>query len=510
MTNKRMMMSFISIFLIGIGGVGASFAITELIGKDTQPLPEFTTRFFAMNESEIVFGKPAYYRIIVENYEGADVDYVLKVFLSGEEIYKQEIKLNNSQRFNQTIKLNLNMTDYQKLEFSLYKDNQKYITRVFQVSPVINYNNASSLKVAPPSLQNGDMENDIAWKFDGKRFSGNYTSDEWMSPERSYRISVYKSAKKGDFGSIIQNFSNKEEGFASLSFDIKSTGASYYTQALMNNEVVWENSSGHDWLRVTVRVFFKKSNKLEFKVIAKNDTNSSMTAWLDNIKFVTYSPETKKENIKREELPYTKKNNRDAIVFKFYSGENLELNVSNGNVSNGDATYITAGKGNNITFLEENYEKIQPNVVKILYPIIGDIKDLKLKTKETFKLKDGYAITLNQIDNQILKLSISKDDRTLREITSAKNSSVEYWKEIDEYKKEKVIHITPKKISQDEIILDIIQYGDLKWIKVGDKYGEFQVTNITENSIIMKNNQPIKLEAGKTVFLMGGKIKIKI
>ena len=133
-----------------------------------------------------------------------------------------------------------------------------------------------------------------------------------------------------------------------------------------------------------------------------------------------------------------------------------------------------------------------------------------MKARETFKLKNGYAVTLNQIDNQRLKLSISKDDKTLREIISTKNSSVEYWKEIDEYKKEKVINITPKKISEGEIILDIIQYGDLKWIKVGDKYGEFQITSITENSIIMKNNQPIKLEKGKVVSLMGGKMKIKI
>jgi hypothetical protein len=508
--NGKGMMPIILIFLIGTGGIGASFAITKLIAKDKQPQPEFTTGFFAINESEIVFGKPAYYRIIVENYEGTETDYNLKVFFSGQEIYKQEINLNNSQTFNQTIKLNPNVTDYQELEFSLYKANQKYKTRVFQIYPVINYSIAGSLKVTPPSLQNGDMENDIAWKFDGKGLSGgNYTSSEWMSPERSYQIGVYKRAKNGDFGSIIQNVSNKEEGFASLSFDIKSTGASYYTQAIMNNEIVWENSSGYDWLRVTVPVFIKKSNQLEFKAIAKNDTNSSITAWLDNIKFVIYSPDTKKESIEREDLPYIKKKNGDALVFMFYSGESLELNVSNGNVSNGDATYTTSSKGNNITFLAENYEKIQPNVVNILYPIIEDVKDIKLKTGETFKLKDGYAVTLNQIDNQSLELSISRNNTTLRKIIS-KNSTVEYWKEIDDYEKEKVIRITPKKISQGDIILDIVQYGDMKRIIVGDKYGEFLVTNITENSITLKNNQSIKFGAGNVISLMGGKMNIKI
>lgn len=512
MISKRVIMSIISIFLIGTGGVGASFALTKLMGKDPQPQFMPTTRFFVINESEIVFGEPAYYRIILENNEGKNADYDLKVRLAGQEIYNQEIKLNNSDSLNQTITFNIT-GDYKKLEFLLYKDNEIYRTRVFQIIPVINYNLAPGLTVTPPLLQNSDMEMDNSWKFNGKGFAGGYTSYEWISPERSYQISVYKRAKKDAFGSIIQNFSNKEDGFASLSFDIKSIGASYYTQALINDEVVWENSSGEDWLRVRVPVFLKKSNKLEFKVIAKNDTNSSMTAWVDNIKFVTYSPEIKKDAAKREELPYSRKKNGNAIVFKFNTGEKLELKVSDGNVSKGDALYITANKGNNLTFLGEEYEKIfPPPIASVLLPVIGDIKDIKLKTGETLKLKNGYAITLKQIDNQSLKLGISSNNRIVRDIiTDAKNSSVEYWKEIDDYKKQKVMHIIPKKIDQGELVLDIIQYGDSKkLVKIGDKYGEFRVINITENSIVMKNVEAIKIETGKETSLMSGKIKIKV
>jgi hypothetical protein len=342
MTSNKMMMPSISIFLIVIVGFGMSFAIIELIGKDTPSRPEFTTRFFAINESEIVYGKPVYYRIIVENNEGAYVDYILKVFLSEGQIYQQEIKLNNSQMFNQTIKLYINMTNYQKLEFSLYKDNQKYRTKVFQVY----------------------------------------------------------------------------------------------------------------------------------------------------------------------ELPYIKKKNGESVVFNFYSGENLELNVSNSKVSKGDAIYVTDGRGSNITFLEENYEKIlQINMLYVLLPIIRDDKDIKLRTRDTFQLKDGYGITLNRIHNQSLKFSILWNNRTIREIISV-NSTVEYWKETDDGHKKKVIHITPKIISQDEIILDIVQYGDPIWIRVGDRYGEFQVSNITENYIIMKNTENIKIEAGEETTLMSGKIKI--
>ncbi|VVB94654.1 S-layer protein [uncultured archaeon] len=514
MISKKVIMSIISIFLIGTGGVGASLALTKIMGKDTQPQLEPTSRFFVINESEIVFGEPAYYRIIVENNEGNNATYDLKVRLAGQEIYNQEIKMNNSAAsLNETITLNNISGGYQKLEFLLYKNNEIYKTRVFQVIPVVNYDLAPSLIITPPLLQNSDMEMDNSWKFNGKGFAGGYTSYEWISPERSYQISVYKHAKKDAFGSIIQNFSNKEEGFASLSFDIKSMDKSYYTQALINDEVVWENSSGEDWLRVRVPVFLRKSNKLEFKVIAKNDTNSSMTAWVDNIKFVTYSPEIKKDAIKKEELPYSRKKNGNAVVFKFNTGEKLELNVTEGNVSAGDALYIATNKGNNLTFLGEEYEKISPPLItSVLLPVIENIKDIKLKTGETLKLKNGYAVTLKQIDNQSLKLGISSNNRVVRDIiTGVKNSSVDYWKEIDDYKKQKVLQIIPEKIDQGELVLDIIQYDDSKkLVKIGDKYGEFKVINITENSIVMKNVEAIKIETGMETSLMNGKIKIRV
>ena len=86
---------------------------------------------------------------------------------------------------------------------------------------------------------------------------------------------------------------------------------------------------------------------------------------------------------------------------------------------------------------------------------------------------------------------------------------MEYWKEIDDYKKSKVIMIKPKQVNQDELVFDIIQFGDQKVVMVGDKYGEFQVTDISNNSITLKNIQPIEIETEKVLTLMDGKIKIK-
>lgn len=174
-----------------------------------------------------------------------------------------------------------------------------------------------------------------------------------------------------------------------------------------------------------------------------------------------------------------------------------------------EVIYTTASEENKIILLGETYEKILPTMVNFLYPVILDMKDKKLKINETFKLMNGYTVTLEKITNQNLQLNISKNNITVKNIVATGESPIEYWKEIDDYKKSKTIIIYPKQVNQDELVFDIIQYGDIKVVMVGDKYGEFQVTDIGNNSITLKNTQPIKIETGD-VSLMDGKIKIRV
>ncbi len=116
-----MLLFFMTLLLLG-AGISASFAITKLTGDEPLPKPEPTTRFYVMNESEIYFGKPAFYRTIVENQEGNATDYELKVKLAGEELYGEVITLNQSDVFNQTISFIPDRAgDYQKLELKVSK-----------------------------------------------------------------------------------------------------------------------------------------------------------------------------------------------------------------------------------------------------------------------------------------------------------------------------------------------------------------------------------------------------
>lgn len=224
-------------------------------------------------------------------------------------------------------------------------------------------------------------------------------------------------------------------------------------------------------------------------------------------------PPAEKEGI--ESSTYTVETNGSTIIYKFKSGERLELAVRDGIVNIGDAVYSTVSDGNSIVFIQEMYEKIYPSSLTYLYPIILSTQDNKLSINETLKLKNGYSVILRKIDSQkinreILKIDILKDNKIVREMISNGNSPIEYWHKIDEYKKERIIRIIPTSISSNDIMFDITQYGSKKQLLIGDKYEEFKIEDITQDSVIMKNTRPLTLEAGKVLSLIKGKIQIKV
>jgi hypothetical protein len=371
-----------------VGGVaGVYIAISNLATEDIKSQYEPVTHFYVKNETEIIAEKPVIFRVILENREGLKVDYGLKVLLDGNEIYNQQIILQNNDISNKTVSVIPDMKgDYQKLEFVLSKGIEPFRTYVFQLIPSNGYGQIQ--KITSPLLQ--------------------------------------------------------------------------------NKEII--------------------DNKIEYLPVEKEGNESST---------------------------YTVENNGNIIIYKFKSGERLEMTVREGIVNIGDAVYSTMSDGDRIVFIQEMYEKILPNSLNYLYPIILSTHDNKLSINETLKLKNGYSVTLRninsqKINNEILKVDISKDNKIMREIISNGNSPIEYWHQINDYKKERIIRIIPTSISSNEIMFDITQYGTKKQVLVGNKYEEFKIENITQDSIIMKNTQPLNLEAGKVLSLIKGKIQIKV
>ncbi len=227
---------------------------------------------------------------------------------------------------------------------------------------------------------------------------------------------------------------------------------------------------------------------------------------------VEYPPVEKEVN---ETSAYTIEKNGSTSIYIFKSGERLEMTVRDGVVNNGDAVYSTVSDENSIVFIQEIYEKIYTNSLTYLYPVILRTQDNNLSINETLKLINGYSIILKEINSQkinteAIKIDISKDNKIVREIISYGNSPIEYWHQIDDYKKERIFRIIPTSISSNEIIFDITQYGNKKQVLIGNKYGEFKIENITHDSIIMKNTQPLNLTTGKILSLINGKIQIKV
>lgn len=197
----------------------------------------------------------------------------------------------------------------------------------------------------------------------------------------------------------------------------------------------------------------------------------------------------------------------DNITLTLDTGEIIQYrNNTNKTINKDEMIYKTVSNGSEIIFMGERYENMLPDSVVRLLLIILDMKNIPLKINETFNLKDNYSIVFYKIDNinQNYKAKILKDNKVIRDITT-NNPNIEYWKELDDDKKQKLIIIKPIKISDSEIISDIVQYGDKKAIILDSKFAEFRVTNITNNTIIMKNYQPIKLDNAS---IMNGKIKI--
>ena len=244
---------------------------------------------------------------------------------------------------------------------------------------------------------------------------------------------------------------------------------------------------------------------IEFKAIPINNTGSGVTAWWDNVRFEDYSPAKTESG-----LNYKIQMNGSAIIYKFNRGDRLELKVSHSIIAPGEAVYTTGEKGNYIIFLGDKHEKLIGNTARILIPVIMELKDVKLKQDETIDINNGYAINLNNISNQSLQFTVLYNNKTVRNILSQGNSSIEYWMAPDGYKREKVFKLSAIKIYPEEVTFDLTQYTKKIEFFVGKKFEDFQVTTITQNSLIMKNIKPLAMEDGQKLSLLNNSIKIKV
>lgn len=251
----------------------------------------------------------------------------------------------------------------------------------------------------------------------------------------------------------------------------------------------------------------------------KNNTNKTLNIFknIDNkVKTLNVTSNVSKINQidkNNSKETYIRQENNGISTYMFNTGEVLELKISNNIIDKDNAIYTTNAIGDYIVFAGEKYERLMPDKVMFLAPITNSITNKTLMTNETLKLKGNYSFVIYEINNREFKSKILKNNKVVRDSIINRNTSLQnigLWKEINEYRRQKILWIDIVEINDKDVLVTITQYGDKKDLYLGTKFGEFQIANMTDNSITMKNFQSIKTETGKELSLMNNKIKINI
>lgn len=315
------------------------------------------------------------------------------------------------------------------------------------------------------------------------------------------------SGKPVDFRIILEN---QEAKSIEYKLKVRIAGEEIYSKDIP--------LPANETFNQTITITPKTANgylRFEFRIMKNNETYRTrvfqVSPIIDNSMAQDLSNESKKEESK-----YNLEKNGDLLIYIFNSGEKLILKNSGGKVNIGDAVYTSAKKNEIQVFVGESYERLIPDLANFLLPVLLEVKDVKIKVNEGYKLQNGYSVNLLSIEDKMARVNIIQDGRVVRDFKSTENSTMEYWMKfkyfgrIDDFKKQKAILIKTRKVNMSDVTVDIKQYGDQKSIVIGNTYSEFRVTDITSDTIIMKNTDAITIEPGTEIMLMKGAIRIKV
>jgi uncharacterized membrane protein/VanZ family protein len=215
-----------------------------------------------------------------------------------------------------------------------------------------------------------------------------------------------------------------------------------------------------------------------------------------------------------------------------------------GFVKERDATYVSKVHNGKISFLGNSYKLIQPNRPGYISNVTTE-SQIKLVENET-KSFEGYNFGFKKIDNNSIQLMIRKtltnDQQKLLKQAIDFNKSIfpeinyfmltesnnglkksnileiggkfEYWEEFNiDYDYNKIggrfDSFNNSNFNNSSVNLSLIFYNIPFEIFKGKMYGDFEVYDISNDSIILKNTKPLLFALGKEVPLLGGALKIR-
>lgn len=204
------------------------------------------------------------------------------------------------------------------------------------------------------------------------------------------------------------------------------------------------------------------------------------------------------------------------------------LNISfakNGTINEGDASYTTKLYKNSpkreIMFMGSKYHSLDPDnadtLTKILKCFRSDDEKI-MSIGDVWELDQDYTLTISGIDQNGDKatLELAKNSDVVEFTVIGEGDTFEYKTDVESTddiilftcKVDTVLRGTNSTIV---VLKTVRHYSDTPLIlKTGDKFGDFKVTSITNDTIEMKNSKTISCSLDETIDLLDDWIKLEV
>ena len=177
------------------------------------------------------------------------------------------------------------------------------------------------------------------------------------------------------------------------------------------------------------------------------------------------------------------------------SYETLNMYFSSDNkLKEGDATYTATLKGGQIGFFGQVYAPIGSDKVDLLSQVLVNESKRSIRVQEPYLLKDGYILTCSDITGESILVEITRngvlvDSNIFSEGEPVVFKTVYGDDEITFFECE-----IETLIGETIILRNIRQYSKtpLK-LAVGERYGDFRISEITDSRIVLENTEPITI-----------------
>ena len=221
--------------------------------------------------------------------------------------------------------------------------------------------------------------------------------------------------------------------------------------------------------------------------------------------------------------------NFPELIYRISDDRSYEcLNISfakNGTINEGDASYTTKLYKNcqkrEIMFMGSKYHSLDPDNADTLTKILkcfGSDDQKIMSIGDVWELDQNYTLTVSGIDQNGDKatLELAKNSDVVEFTVIGEGDTFEYKTDVESTddiilftcKVDTVLRGTNSTI----VVLKVVRhYSDTPLIlETGDKFGDFKVTSITNDTIEMKNSKTISCSLDETIDLLDDWIKLEV